>query len=133
MPITPARNVLLQIGVPHRVNLPLAMMIIGLDLGYGLDFGTSKLYERVNHAKNLKFPFLVLHGASDAICPPEDGKEIAQAAKGRFVMISGADHVNLWSLESSRKQAFSAVQAFCLDALSNRTIDHAKPVEQPSR
>lgn len=133
LPVTPALNVLNQLGVPCRINLPAAMMIIGLKLGYGLDFGTSKLYDRAAHARLLKHPLLVLHGELDTICPPLDGVAISQAANGRYELIKNADHVSIWVRESSRQQAISAIHSFCRDALSNRTIDHAKTVEQPSR
>ena len=58
---------------------------------------------------------------------------ISQAANGRYELIKNADHVNLWVRETSRQQAFSAIQNFCRETLSNRTIDYAKTVEQPSR
>ena len=132
LPVTPALNVLNQLGVPYTFNLPAAMMIIGLKLGYGLDFGTSKLYDRAGHAKLLKQPLLVIHGEQDVICPPLDGVAISQAANGRYELIKNADHVNLWVRETSRQQALSAIQNFCRETLGNRTIDHAKTVEQPS-
>lgn len=133
LPVTPALNVLNQLGVPYTLNLPAAMMIIGLKLGYGLDFGTSKLYDRAGHAKLLKHPLLVIHGDLDAICPPLDGVAISQAANGRYELIKNADHVNLWVRESSRQQAISAIHTFCRETLGNRTIGHAKTVEQPKR
>ncbi len=133
LPITPARNVLIQMGLPHGINIQVAMMLIGLRLGYGLDFGTSKLFDRENHARVLKSPLLVIHGDLDVICPPLDGVAISRAANGRYRLIKGGDHVNLWTREGSRNQAFSAVETFCRDVLSNRTIDDAKSVEQPSR
>ena len=53
-------------------------------------------YDRVNQAKELACPLLVLHGSADPICPASSGQAIAKAAKqGLFVEITGGEHGGL--------------------------------------
>ena len=37
-------------------------------------------------------PVLVVHGAEDAVRPPEIGRELATATGGRYVELSGCGH-----------------------------------------
>lgn len=96
VPATPARNVLRQIGMPFRWNLPVAMAFIGLELRQGLAW---QGFDRALHAAKLKVPLLVIHGTKDPVCPIEDGDEIARIAGGEFVAIEGGGHLDLWNDE----------------------------------
>ncbi|MEK6703704.1 MAG: alpha/beta fold hydrolase [Planctomycetota bacterium] len=96
VPATPARNVLRQMGMPFRWNLPVAMACISLDQGKGLAW---RGFDRAAHAAVLKVPLLVIHGTQDPVCPIEDGDEIARVAGGEFVAIEGGGHLDLWNDE----------------------------------
>ena len=114
VPATPARNVLISLGLPHRLNVPLAMMAAGLRFGYGLDFGTSALFDRTAHAARLRVPLLVLCGEADSICPMTEGQTITAAAPtGRCVTIADAEHTTMWSFQRPREQAIAAITGFC--------------------
>lgn len=94
VPATPARNVLRQMGMPFRWNLPIAMACIGIDVGQGVAW---RGFDRSLHAAKIKVPLLVIHGTMDPVCPIEDGDEIAQVAGGDFVAIEGGGHLDLWN------------------------------------
>jgi pimeloyl-ACP methyl ester carboxylesterase len=93
--ITPARNVMRMNGLPYRMNLPVAMGLVGLRLGVGVGW---RGFDRADLASRLACPLLVVHGSTDEICPIVDGREIAGAApRGEIVVIEGAGHNDLWS------------------------------------
>lgn len=46
-------------------------------------------FDRAETAKKLRVPLLVLHGAEDLVCPPEDGQQISAAGGGEFVPVPG--------------------------------------------
>ncbi|MEK6406590.1 MAG: alpha/beta fold hydrolase [Acidobacteriota bacterium] len=51
-------------------------------------------YESLNRLSQLKVPTLVVHGESDRLVPPENGRRLAQLISGaRLVMIPGASHI----------------------------------------
>jgi len=104
---TPARNVLRAAGLPHAVNLPCALWLIGLRLGGWRGF------DRAAHAAALSAPLLVIHGTDDVVCPLEDGRTIAEAAgRGEIAEIGGAGHNDLWSDPEHRALCAEAVCAF---------------------
>ncbi len=115
LPQTPAAGVMRQIGVPHAVTLPLAMGLIGLGLGRGSDWfhprGAAE-FDRAALALRLKQPLLVLHGELDHICPLEDARAIADAAKGQLQVIPQAGHSDLWTREPSRARCREIVTVF---------------------
>jgi pimeloyl-ACP methyl ester carboxylesterase len=102
IPPVPARNVLRVRALPYRTNLRPAVGLIGLAVGRGLSWALSPTaggFDRALHAARLpaSVSLLVLHGASDPVCPVEDGRAIAAAApNARLVELEGAGHNNLW-------------------------------------
>lgn len=109
---TPARNVVRLSGLPWRINIPLAYFVLARRLGKEL---TPRRFSRRAHAANLPsdIPLLVLHGAEDAISPPEDGRAIAHAAPdATLAMIDGAGHNNLWTDDRYRPACLDAVGGF---------------------
>lgn len=107
-PITPASRVIALRGLPHRVNLPLALGLIGLRTGAGWSFPG---FDRDRHAARLgAIPVTVIHGDADPVCPIDDGRRIADAApNGRLVTIPGGGHNNLWTDPRFREPCARAV------------------------
>lgn len=95
---TPARRMLVSMGLPHAATLPPALWLVGLWAGVGARWPG---FDRAAFAKRLRepppIPLLVLHGADDQISPPQDGREIAEAGGGEFVAVPGAGHAGLWT------------------------------------
>ncbi len=107
---TPARNVLRAAGLPYRINLPIAMAMLGVRLGVGPAW---RGFDRAARARDLRVPLLVVHGTSDAVCPTDDGRAIAGAAPdGSIAEIPGGGHNDLWSDEANRRACIDAVRAF---------------------
>ncbi len=107
---TPARGVIRLRGLPHTVNLPLAMMLLGARLGVGPRWAG---FARDRHAARLgTIPLTVIHGESDPVCPIADGRAIADAAPphARLVTIPHGGHNNLWTDPALEPQARSAVE-----------------------
>lgn len=92
--ITPARAVIRGWGLPWRINLPLALAWVGWRAGIGTEW---RGFDRAETAKKLRVPLLVLHGAEDLVCPPEDGQQISAAGGGEFVPVPGAGHHGMWT------------------------------------
>jgi len=108
--ITPARNVLHLQRLPHRLNLSPAFWALGALLGVGLGW---RGFDRADHAARLVCPLLVIHGENDPICPPEDGRAIAQAAQdAEFVPIPGGSHNDLWTNPELAEHAATSVRTF---------------------
>lgn len=98
-PRTPAAGVLRRMGMPAGPLLGAALTLLGVRLGQGWRFaGDARDFDRAVRAAGLKAPLLVLHGASDDICPIIDGEAIAHAApRGTLVRIDGGGHQGLWT------------------------------------
>lgn len=96
---TPARNLLRLLAFPWRINLPLALGVIGLLSREGFASRWRDLTTLVRPG----IPTLVLHGGHDAVCPPGDGEAIARAAGGEFVLIRDGAHDDLWAHERTRE------------------------------
>jgi pimeloyl-ACP methyl ester carboxylesterase len=110
MPWTPARSVLRLAGLPHTINLPIAMWLLGLRLGEG---PTWRRFDRALLAPELACPLLLLHGEADDICPEQDSRDIADAARNaQLTVIPRAGHNNLWTEEPYKTEAREAVMAF---------------------
>jgi len=122
--ITPARKVLHLRRLPHRVNLPLSFWVLGLILGQGVRW---RGFDRALHAAKLRCPLLVLHGELDPISPPSDGMAIAKAAsEGRFELIPGGSHNDLWTNTAFVEASARAVRGFIREL-------RAECVETPRR
>lgn len=121
VPITPARAVLSAAAMPWRINLPAAMAILGLRSNQGLSWArttTAKQFDRAELAKQLSIPILVIHGQLDTISPPQDGKDIAEAAQnGTYTPITNAAHLDIWRQPHARSAALNAITAF-LDSVN---------------
>ena len=122
LPITPARNVLRARGLPYRLNLPLALRLLRprptfdtLDAAHALHALPGSHSLRV----------LVLHGEHDDIAPPQDGREIADAAGGEFILIPDTHHTNMWTQPHSITLSTAAIALFCAGSLPHPF--HPKP------
>ncbi|MBY0112214.1 MAG: lysophospholipase [Phycisphaerales bacterium] len=100
---TPARNVLEARAMPWRVNLPLALRLVGPGAEW-------RRFDRCVIAARLSVPLLVIHGEADRISPVEDGRDIAAAGRGEFVPLA-AGHNDVWT-GGDREKAEHAVCAF---------------------
>lgn len=100
---TPARNVLLARFMPWRINLPLAMRLIGSASAW-------RRFDRCEIASRLRVPLLVLHGADDPVAPVDDGRSIAEAGRGELVTLP-AGHNDIWT-GAAATSAQDAVRAF---------------------
>lgn len=110
LPITPARNVMREMGVPWRTTLKAALFLAGMTRPRG---PLWRGFDRRAMAAGLKVPLLVVHGDADAICPMEDGEAIAAAApRGEMVRIAGGTHDGLWVDESTRERVAEVVRSF---------------------
>lgn len=114
LPWTPAGRVMRARGFPTRGVLMPAMRLLGLSRG-----GPGwRGFDRAEVARDVKCPLLVVHGSLDSICPIEDGRAIAAAAKrGRLESIEGANHNDLWTTQAAATAG--AIGAF-LDELRGR-------------
>lgn len=111
---TPATNVMRFAGYPFRATLPLAFIWLTARLGRGR-FGSLRAFDRLDSARVLSVPLLVLHGEHDAVSPPADGRAIAEAAPGglgTWRMIDGGQHLDLWIKPELRAKALAATGAW---------------------
>lgn len=105
LPVTPARAVLAQQGLPHGWSLSLSLTLAGV--------GRADLFDRAPMAARVQCPLLVLHGSDDDIAPPQDGRDIAAAApEGRFVSVPGGGHTTLWTDPAQREACERAASEF---------------------
>jgi len=110
LPLTPARNVLRNSSIPHRLNLPPATWLLGTLFGVGPAW---RGFDRAALAARLECPLLVIHGTADDISPVEDGREIAAAAPhGQIVEIAGAGHNDIWAEDRFSAAVRDAMEAF---------------------
>jgi pimeloyl-ACP methyl ester carboxylesterase len=100
---TPAANVLRARSMPWRVNLPLALRLVGSEAEW-------RAFDRSEIAARLRVPLLVIHGEADVVSPIDDGRAIAAAGRGEFVPLA-AGHNDVWTGECRRK-AEDAVRSF---------------------
>ncbi|MCC6426873.1 MAG: alpha/beta fold hydrolase [Phycisphaerales bacterium] len=110
---TPARNVLRQRRLPSSWNVPPAFWLLGLDFKVGPSWLRKGGFDRAVLAGRLQCPLLVIHGYQDEICPVDDGRQIAAAAKdGKIAIIEGAGHFGLWTDEAHAGATVAAVTTF---------------------
>jgi pimeloyl-ACP methyl ester carboxylesterase len=110
LPWTPARNVLASFGLPFRINLPLAMGFLGMRFGLGPRWPG---FDRAQLAAKLRSPLLVIHGALDAICPVEDGRDIANAApKHELLILDNGAHHSIWTDPQFGEPCAKALERF---------------------
>ncbi|MEO1716394.1 MAG: alpha/beta hydrolase [Planctomycetota bacterium] len=110
LPVTPARNVMREMGVPWRFTLRPALGLVGLTRPRG---ALWRGFDRRVMAAGLDVPLLVVHGDADEICPVEDGEAIASAARrGEFSRVDGGTHDGLWVDESARGRVAEVVNSF---------------------
>jgi pimeloyl-ACP methyl ester carboxylesterase len=122
---TPARNVLRAWGLPYRANLPLALAALGTRFGVGPSW---RGFDRAALAARLPCPLLVIHGERDEVCPLDDGRAIAGAARsGTLAAIPGAGHHGLWTDESAAPRCEAAARDFLARALNSGHV------QQPHR
>lgn len=114
--LTPARNVMRMMHMPHRTTLAPAMAWLGLRFMGSAAWhgrGGGPGFDRAQHAARLACPLLVIHGSDDDICPPEDGRDIAAAAAlGEFVLVAGGQHQTLWEDSGTRDVCVQRISAF---------------------
>jgi pimeloyl-ACP methyl ester carboxylesterase len=116
-PQTPARRVMAAAGYPVWPAVPLALGLLGLlRFGQGWSWFLAEgaaAFDRAALARAVRVPLLVIHGERDEVCPPDDGRSIAEAAPmGQLVLVPSAGHLDLWTDPASREAAASAVRAF---------------------
>lgn len=112
LPWTPAERVMRLRGMPTWCVLRPALWLLGLSRE------SFRGFDRTGVASLVMCPVLVVHGSIDEICPIEDGRAIAAAAKrGRLEVIEGADHNDLWTTHA---EATGRVIGAFLDGLRDR-------------
>ncbi|CAG0955403.1 Putative non-heme bromoperoxidase BpoC [Phycisphaerales bacterium] len=110
---TAARHMLEAKALPWRINLPAAMFLLGTELGIGAAW---RGFDRLEFAKRLRAPMLVIHGADDEISPIEDGRELAAAApSGRLLELEAVGHYGLWTEEPAVSRCAAALREFAGD------------------
>jgi pimeloyl-ACP methyl ester carboxylesterase len=85
--------------MPHRLNLPVTLTLLGTRFGVGWSWAE---FDRERRARSLPAPMLVIVGEQDAMCPPEEARAIAQAARARLLLLPDAGHLDLWDLHGER-------------------------------
>lgn len=112
VPPTPARRVLANRALPYRLNLPIALRLIGwlngAPRGWLRDGGP---FDRAALARQMVCPVLVLHGDLDEVCPVDDGRAIAAAGPrgSRIEVIEGGRHLDLWTDARLRERSAAVV------------------------
>ena len=110
LPWTPARNVMVLRGYPHRLNLRPALFLAGLLIDRN---PLWQGFDRASLAARLACPLLVLHAVDDEMCPIADGRQIASTAPdGRMVEFDKATHLTLWFEPETREKAGETVEEF---------------------
>ena len=110
--VTPAKRMMLRMGMPWRSNLHPALAAIGWWNGGGIGWNRPQPFDRAGWAAQLRCPLLVVHGENDEISPIEDGRAIAAAGRGEFEMISGGGHHGLWNNEVSAPACAECIANF---------------------
>lgn len=109
LPQIPASRVMTAKGLPGLSMLRVALTSIG-GLAWQKPGGE---FDRAKHASRLAVPLLVLHGDQDPVCPIDDGRAIAAAAKqGSLTPIPGARHNDLWINPAYRRACCSTLAAW---------------------
>lgn len=126
MPMTPARSVLANRGLPHALNLPPAIGLVSL-----IARRSFAGFDRREVAARVSCPVLVIHGDQDAICPIDDAREIAAAAPhGELVVVPGGTHHNLWYAPEQREVCAAAAIGF-VGAIASDPADKGPNPSKP--
>ncbi len=125
VPWVPARNVMTAIGMPWTLIGPLTYAMLGMRLGVGPRW---KGFDRAILAARLACPLLVIHGNADAVCPPSDGLDIAEAltaagGNATLALIPGGAHTDLWTNPATAPACAAALDAF---------LSNLRPASPPS-
>lgn len=121
---TPARGMLRTLGLPARGVLGPALALAGSHNGMGISW---RGFDRAVLSRSVPCPLLVIHGDADAICPLQDGRDIAAAAGGEFVAIANTGHYGVWTQEPAAGVAQEALAAWA--GRLRRTIADARQPE----
>lgn len=95
VPHTPAEAVARQRGLPALWLVRPALLILRIAWP-GL---RAEPFDRLEIAKSVRSPILIVHGSEDDVCPIADGRQIAEAACAAVIEVAGAGHNNLWNNE----------------------------------
>jgi uncharacterized protein len=107
---TPARNVINLRGLPTKLNLKPAIMLMGMLKGVGPSWTG---FARDQIAKDLQVPLLLIHGTDDPVCPLADAQEIQAAAPdSTLIEITSAGHNNIWTVPDFTGTAIEAIKKF---------------------
>ncbi len=110
---TPARNVINLRGLPTKLNLKPAIMLMGMLKGVGPRWTG---FARDQIAKDLQVPLLLIHGTDDPVCPLDDSQRIQAAApSATLVEIPSAGHNNIWTNPDFTQTAAEAIIRFVED------------------
>jgi pimeloyl-ACP methyl ester carboxylesterase len=123
---TPARNVINLRGLPTKLNLKPAIMLMGLLKGVGPHWTG---FARDQIASGLQVPLLLIHGSEDPVCPLSDAQQIqSKAPDAVLIEIPGAGHNNIWTVPEFTQIAADEIQSF-ID--SNATNSKQSPSHAP--
>lgn len=107
---TPARNVINLRGLPTKLNLKPAIMLIGLMRGVGFKWTG---FARDTIATEVTQPILLIHGTNDPVCPLADSQQIQSAApNATLIKIKEGGHNNLWTVQEFTQLAATEIQNF---------------------
>lgn len=108
--ITPASAVMGLQRLPWRVNLRVAMWLLGIAHARGAGWNN---FDRAPLAAKLACPLLLLHGSADPVSPIADAREIAEAATDALLVETPhGSHSDLWLDEAFRPAQADAVSRF---------------------
>lgn len=106
LPATPAAAVMRLRGSPWRATVTPALWLAGVRVGAPAGWlRAGGPFDRAGQARAaaaLGVRLLVIHGACDEVCPPRDGREIADAANGaapgaaEYVELPATGHTDGW-------------------------------------
>lgn len=123
---TPARNVINLRGLPTKLNLKPAIMLMGILKGVGPKW---QGFARDQIASGLQVPLLLIHGIEDPVCPLSDAEQIqSKAPDAVLIEIPGAGHNNLWTVPEFTQIAAGEIQSFIN---SNATNSMQSPSHAP--
>lgn len=104
---TPARNVINLRGLPTKLNLKPAIMLIGLMRGVGFNWTG---FARDTIASEITQPIKIIHGTNDPVCPLSDAQRIVGLApSATLIAIQDAGHNNIWTVPEFAESALVSI------------------------